>query len=265
MGDVLYCRPSDLIIPSATLSVTSGTADSGYPVTNLQNRNPAKPFKATGTSVTVRATYGAPVTARAVSFGPHNLVGATVSLTNNNASPLNRSITVPANALNGLSVDPFDDFSAVTGSLAATQWNLVISGASANVAIGEWHLALELRILRILIASGFPESLIHGNTIHPTSMGGKLKSNRGWAVRRFTGRVLVNRLTLAQDLATLRALAEDARGQYGQFLLIPDSAKNDALYVDLNVDEQSVTWQNSNRDVGYVEIEFIQVQRGPRL
>lgn len=265
MGDVLYCRPSEMIIPNGTLSVTSGTADSGYPVVNLQDRNPSKPFKATGNAVTIRATYGGAVTAKMVSLGPHNLVGATVSLTNNAGTPLNQSITIPANSLNGLSVDPFVDFSAQSSSLSATQWNLVITGAAANVAIGEWHLAAEKRVLKIQMNPAQEDGVAHGNTIHPTSMGGKLKSNRGWAVRRLKGRVVVNANTVAQTLAILRALAEDARGQFGQFLLVPDSAVNDALYVDLNSDEQVVVWLTTLRDVGYIDIEFVQVQRGPRL
>lgn len=263
MGDVLYCRLSDLIIPSATLSVTAGAADAGYPVTNLQDKNPAKPFKATGTAVTVRATYGSPVTARVTSLGPHNLVGASVSITNNAGTPLNQAIAIPANTLGGFSVDPFKDFSALTSSLSATQWNLVISGASANVAIGEWHLGVEARILEILL--GAEDAVRYGTTVHPTSMGGKLKSRRGWALRRFKGRILVDKNNLDNDLATLRALFDDASGQFGNVLFIPNSAVNDAIYADLNADEQAVTWIMPDDELGYIEIEFVQVQRGPVL
>lgn len=266
MGDILYVRTSDLIIPNATLSVTSGAADSGYPVTNLQDTNPAKPFKATGTSVTVQATYGGAVTARLTSFGPHNLVGATVSITNNAGTPLNQAITVPANTLgpnSGYSVDPFKDFSAQTSSLFATQWNLVIAGASANVAIGEWHLAVEARILEILLQG--EDAIRHGTTVHPTSMGGELMSRRGWARRRFKGRIIVDKNNLDNDLATIRALFDDASGRFGKVLFIPNSATNDALYCNINMDEQVVVWFTPNDELGYVEIEFIQVQRGPRL
>lgn len=263
MGDVLVVRTSDLIIPSATLSVTSGSADSGYPVTNLQDKNPGKPFKATGTSVTVRATYVSPVTARISSFGPHNIVGASVSQTNNAGTPLNQAFAVPANTLAGFSVDPFVDFSALTSSLSATQWNLVITGASANVAIGEWHLGVQARILEILL--GAEDAIRYGTTVHPTSMGGKLKSKRGWARRRFKGRILVDKNNIDNDLATLRALFDDASGQFGNVLFIPNSANNDAIYADLNADEQAVTWFTPNDELGYVDIEFVQVQRGPAL
>ena len=46
MSSLLYCRPSDIVTAAATLSLTAGTANANFPLANLQDGIPAKPFKA---------------------------------------------------------------------------------------------------------------------------------------------------------------------------------------------------------------------------
>lgn len=251
MSSLLYCRPSDIVTPAATLSLTAGGANAAYPLTNLQNGIPAKPFKATGTSCTIRATFGSPVSLSAISFGPHNLAGATVALSNNGTMG-STPVPIPANREDGLSVNPFFAFPAD----AATQWNLAISGASANVAIGELQLIVQMRTL--LIEWAFKEAEAHTTVGSVTDYGVKMKYWLGVAQRRLSAHV-----GLESERAALLSLIRDARGQFKSFLLVPDSSLNDAFLADLTTDERVITREFFA--VSQVDVEFLEVQRGVAL
>lgn len=248
-----YARPSDNIIASATISLTVGAVDTNYPLTNIQDGIPAKPAKTTGTAATFRATYGVAQTLEMTSFGPHNLAGATVTLTNN--AGFSQVITVPANREDGLSINPFLDFSTLANR-TATQWNLVISGASANIAIGEWQLITTRRTLQLLW--GLKDTETHRTIIHPTDYDAKLKYWMGTAQRHFIGRV--NRETNRADILSL---IRSAQGQYQGFVLVPESTVNEAFLVDLTTDERTFTRIHHN--ASDVELEFCEIQRGLAL
>jgi hypothetical protein len=253
MSDLLYCLPTDIATASATLSLTAGAAASGYPLTNLADGNPAKPFKATGTSCTIKATFSAPTTLRAISFGPHNLAGATVVLSNNGGMG-STPVTIPADREDGLSVNPFLAFDAST----ATEWTLAISGAAADVAIGEVQLIVQMRVMELLL--GAYENEAHPSITHVTDYGVKLKYPLGISQRRVHGTVLLD-----SDVATFLTLMRTARGQNASFLLVMDSDVNDALLVDLMTDERSVTWITANSEIGQIDLDFLEVQRGLAL
>lgn len=253
MGDILYALPTDIVTASATLSLTAGAAAAAYPLNNLKDGNPAKPFKATGTSCTIRATFGGSTTLRGVSFGPHNLAGATVAISNNGGMG-STPIVIPANREDGLSTDPFLQFAPS----AATQWDIAISGAAANVAIGELELIVQFRTLEILLGAQEAES--HRTITHETDFGAKLKYWLGVSQRRVHGTVLLN-----NNVATLRTLFRSTQGQFKSLLLILDSAVNDAMLVDLMTDERAVTWITPNSELGQIDLDFLEVQRGPAL
>lgn len=251
----LYCRPTDIKTADATISLTSGTVNSSFPLTNIQDLNPAKPTKTTGTAATFRATFGAPVVLEMVSFGPHNLAGATVTLTN--GAGLSRPITIPSNREDGLSVNPFDDFSAVAqATRTSTTWDLVITGAAANIAIGEWQLIATKRTLDI--RWGVEDTEDHRTIVHETDYGAKLKYWLGVSQRSL--RAKVNR---ESERANLLSLIRSAQGQYKAFILILDSSVNDAWLVDLATDAREFTREHTN--ITDVDLGFVELQRGLAL
>lgn len=258
MGDIICCRPTDNLIGNATLSLATGSADSDYPLTNLQDGNPAKPAKTTGTSAIIRATFSPAVVLELVSFGPHNLQSATVTLTNNNG--FSHVMTVPVNREDGLSVNPFLDLTplASASTRTASQWNLDISNASAPIAIGDWQLIQTKRTIEILL--GAQEAEAHRSIVHQTDYGVKLKYWLGVAQRRIHGTVLLDR-----DWASYLSLMRSAQGQYKNFLLIMDSDVNDAMVVDLMVDERAVTWITPDSEIGQLDVDFLETQRGVAL
>lgn len=253
MGDILYALPTDIVTAAATLSLTAGAANAAFPLTNLQDGNPAKPFKATGTSCTIRATFGGATTLRGISFGPHNLAGATVAISNNGGMG-STAIPIPANREDGLSVNPFLQFTPS----AATQWSLAISGAAANVAIGELQLIVQFHAIELLL--GAQESEKHQTIVNVTDYGVKLKSWLGVAQRRVHGTVLLD-----SDIATFLTLIRSAKGQYSNLLLAMDADVNDAMLVDLMTDERSVSWITPNSEIGNLDLDFLEVQRGVAL
>lgn len=254
MGEALFCFPADIVTPSATLSLTSGAANAAFPLVNLQDGNPAKPFKATGTACTIRATFVSPVTLRAVSLGPHNLAGATV-LISNNGTMGSTAFPIPANRLSGLSKDPWLAFPAD----AATQWNLAISGASANVAIGELQWIAQMRTLEVVLKARLTP--VHRSIAHPTDFGAKLKYWLGVAQRRIQMSLFYD----ADVAASLLDLVDAAQGQFKSFRLVMDQNVNEAFLVDLTNDEQVFELLTKNAGVGTVDLEFLEIQRGQAL
>lgn len=253
MGDVLICLPSSIVTANATLSLTAGTANAAFPLDNLKDGNPAKPFKATGTSCTIRATFGGSTTLRGIAFGPHNLAGATVAISNNGGMG-STSFPIPANREDGLSTDPFLQFTASS----ATQWTITITGAAANVAIGELYLIVSFQTIELLL--GAQEAEAHKTIAHQTDYGNKTVLWLGVSQRRVRGTVQLN-----NNIATYLSQARDARGQTRPFILIMNAVVNDAMCVDLTTDERTVTWQTPASELGLLELEFLERQRGPAL
>lgn len=254
MGDILICLPTNIKTADATLSIVAGSAaNANFPLTNLQDGRPAKPFKSVGMSCTIRATFSGSVTLRAISLGPHNLAGATLALSNNGGMS-STPIPIAANREDGLSVNPFLQFAAS----AATQWDLAISGASAPIAIGELYLVVQMDTIELLLGAQEAES--HKTITTPDDYGGRMKYWLGVAQRRVHGTVLVD-----NNIATLRTLFRSAQGQFKSFLLVMDSSVNEAYPVDLMTDERSVSWITPNSEVGQIDLDFLEVQRGVAL
>src|SRR5258706_16001763 len=101
----IIARNSDLIEPSATLSTTAGTIDSLYPLINAQSPYPWEMARFTGTSGTIRATFGAAKLLQAVGF--INTDATAITLTNNNG--LSQVIPIPATPLDGRRKNPWID------------------------------------------------------------------------------------------------------------------------------------------------------------
>lgn len=249
----LYCRPSDVVTDSATVTLAAGTADSAYPLTNLYDRKAYSVFKATGTSCTPRATFGGSQTIQAAAVIQHNLAGATVTVTN--GAGFSNDLTVPSDSEDGHSINPWEDYRGLSNT-ASTQWNLAVSGASANVAIGEWALVQTLRTLPIIW--GVIEDESHPVSRSVTDYGVDL--NYGMGVRSRIVRCEVKLDSMRADLVSLQ---RDARGALKPFLFVLDSSVNDAMWVTLETDVLSIVRKQPR--ISSVELIFKEQQRGLAL
>ena len=122
MAGSIYALPTLDLISAGSVSATNENAS--YPATNLQNYDPADPFKATTTSTTITVTHSS-AARKAVAFINHNLAGATVTVGG-------VSVTIPSRTADGQCVNAYK----VLDLGAGTSTSIVITGASANVAIG---------------------------------------------------------------------------------------------------------------------------------
>lgn len=140
----LFAYPSDEKGASATWSLVAGTADSLFPLTNLNNVRPDAVSKLTGTSGTYRATITS-TAVQAIVLVNHNLHGLTLTVTNNGGMA-SQNLVVPAAREDGLPSTAWVDLRAVT--TAATQWNIAIPTNGANVAVGNILLIGTARTLQ---------------------------------------------------------------------------------------------------------------------
>lgn len=252
MNGIFYCRPADIVTADATVALTSGTANAAFPLVNLYDLNPAKVFKATGTACTIRLTYGADQALEAIALITHNLVGASVTVTNNGGMAT-QTITIPADAEDGLSVDPFLDLRFVANAVA-TQWNIVITGASANVAIGELLAIETLRDMEV------GRELRRGDLIpqrlNVTAHGIKLIYPLGVRTHRIAAMTILESLR-----ADILALWHGALGMRRGFLVIPDLNVNEAYFMRFAADD--FPWMHTTDEMTDMTIAFEDVGRGP--
>jgi hypothetical protein len=125
----LYCRPSDILSYAATWSLPVGTADSAFPLANLNSVYAHIVSKTTGTAATYRGTISS-TALQAIAIINCNLAGLTLTVTNNN-SMASTNLVIPSAPTDNVSINGFVDLRAVT--TAATQWNIAITGASDGV------------------------------------------------------------------------------------------------------------------------------------
>lgn len=251
-----YCRPGDDVAPNATWSIVSGTADAAYPESNVANRNPAVPFKATGTSATIRATFGASQVLVGVALINHNLAGATVSITS--GSGLSQSIPIAANS-GGQCTNAILDFSAASlGQRTSTQFNIVVSGAVlGNVAIGEVLLLTAIRDLEWLWGLRVQPKRLYvraGKTFGATD----LQYNKRIRIR------VVSAQTEAQAVeAEMRTLEEEAQGEGFPWVIWYERAVNECLYVKFA--PGTFSWSPQSTGFTQIPIEAEEVSSGPPL
>lgn len=213
-----YCRPSDILQP--TWSVTSGAANASFPVTNLGDLKPYKPFKATGTAATVRATFGGNKTLQAVAFIMHNAAGTTVTISSGAGAIT--TMAFPANTEDGLPVNAYKVLLALSNTTSTT-FDFAFTGLSANVAIGEILLIETVRTLQV--TWGVTTGREHLLDTMVTEYGVPLTYELGVRERTFRGEVV-----LESERSAMEALYDSARGASRAWWLVPDSSVNDCLY-----------------------------------
>lgn len=251
-----YARPSDDIAPSATWSLTSGAAAGGYPVANVKNLNPAKPFKATGTSATLRATYGSPQTIVAIAILNHNLAGLS-ALAIQSGSGLNQALTVPPNA-GGQCVPFIVDLSTLSSvQRTSTTFDLVVTTTVlGNVAIGEVLLLTSIRDLWVSWGQQTqPQRLV----IDARTFGGSpLLYNKRVLVHRLTGQV-----EPSEYEATLRTLETEAEGSVHPWLVWPDVTVSRCHYVKFS--PGTFRWTRQAPNLSTIPVDLEEMSAGPPL
>jgi hypothetical protein len=222
MASVLYARPSDNLIGSSTISLSVGAIDPLYPLINLYDNRPDIVSKTTGTTATVRAVFGSSKTLQGISLINHNLYGLTLTVTNNGGMA-SQNLVIPAIAEDNLPINPWLDLRSVANN-SATQWEIAITGAAANIAIGEILLLETLRTLGVTWEVELEET--HSIIEHRTDYDVSLIYSKGVRYRKFTGQAY-----LESDRASLTTLNRGSKGRFSPFLLIPDSSVNDSMLV----------------------------------
>jgi hypothetical protein len=254
-----YSRPSDIKQPTVGWSVTSGAANASFPVANLGDKRPDKPFKATGTSVTVRATFSLSTVLTGIAIFNHNLEGASVTLTS--ATGLSIALTIPSNT-GGQSNPIIRDFTASTLSQRdSTQFNLVITGGLlGNVAIGEVLLIGDGGWRELDWSWGLtwkPRRLVR---THMTFGASQLQYNKRIRIRE--GRGLVKRQT---SEAAMRVLEEETQGEVHPWLVVatPDTAPPEGYYVKFA--PGSFEWRPTSPGSTEIPIHVVELSNGPPL
>lgn len=240
----VYLRPSGNLTSSGTVSLTAGAAATDYPLTYLYDLDPAYPFKATGTSCTIQIVFGAPTLLECIALINTNLAGATVTITNN--AGLNQALVIPAITLGARTRNAWKDLRGLANTTATT-WTITITGASANVAIGELVMGDELREAEL--AWGVKYRATHKMIEHRTHYHVPIKFNLDSRYRTFTG-------TAARDsevAAELELLNEDSMGGYLGWLFILDEEANDPAFVT----HKGEDWEKALDNPDYDTVQFV--------
>lgn len=246
MGAV-FARPTKSVLSSATVTLQSGTENPSYPLAGLYDGRTDFPFKATGTSIIIRAAYGAPRTLQGVSIPVgHNLHGLSGVLSNNGGMS-NQSLVMPAVGEDGVSLGGWADLRGISGA-TATQWELEFTGAAAPIAIGELMLLEEVESLRIVWGADYGEQ--HSIIEHTLESGVKLRYDRGIRFRSLSGTVVRE-----SDRAALTRLHREARGPMLPWWLVPDEDVNDAMAVRFAEERRRFTKRSRAQSDQPIQVE----------
>lgn len=224
ISTVLYARPSDVITSTATLSLTSGSANSSFPLTNAKDGKAHTVFKSTGTGCTIRSHWSSPVTIEGLVLAYHKLAGATVTVSN--PAGFSRALTIPANSADGHCIDPWGDYRGLS-NVTDDDWDIAIAGAATVVVIGEilwiqtWR---ELLLDRGADRDEEHEAIVQATDYHPHANVYSMGTRVGF----FKG--------TTQDQVTTEAVRDLHRATKGPLTpvpVIPDTNENVALYAHL--------------------------------
>lgn len=233
MGVSLVAPPWANIADTATgVSVTTENAE--FLKTNLYDRMPHKPYKATAGGTTIAFTFAAPVTLDVASIHNTNLNGATCQLTNNNG--LNVAMTVPAKTRGNRYRDFWKDLRSVGGTDTASVWTFTVASNPANVAIGE--IGLWTSLVETGIKWGARKNVTHKRIMHRTQRGVPRKFDVDSRWMEFQGEAGITGLN--RDM--WEELNEGALGSYKGFLFVLDESVETCHYVTFKDDEFSNTF-----------------------
>lgn len=231
----LYALPTDDLIRTAALSMS--TEDSAYPITNVQNEDPADTAKSTTTSTVVTITVPSS-TPRALSIINTN---ATSIVLTNAAGMASQAQIVPSRTVDGKQINGFKDMDGVL-LRTSTVFTLTMSKTGTSpLEVGRIVLVTALRELVWLpnVEFGIARP---GAVRNRTRLGSVARRLSPTWKRSGTGQFLD-----VSELANLRAWEAAGNGLGYGALLIPDRRVNDAWFVQPA--EDGVKWTGGDAQI----------------
>lgn len=268
-----YNWPSDNLIDPLTPTVVAGSADLTYGVANLVNGNPALPFKATGTAITLQWDLGSSIALAWIELTHGNITG-TISITTNAASDFSGAgeaypLTPTAKDQDGY----YDDIVAILVSATPRRYvRLVVTGNASPVIIGELWISATVRSLTHDPAKGVQRPERRLAVQNTTPAGVAMYYDLG--VREEGTRTMVVTTTRVVGETAVRAWYRAAAGPAKPFVLL-DSLTGRGQYVrwDLSSATRSDVTSSKRalhelvpttkgRDWVTFTLGFVQVSRG---
>lgn len=268
MGAFLYSRASENIADNVTPTLASGSADAAYPLANLYDGNPAKPFKTTGAAA-VRVTwdFGSAQRADLVCLPMHNIPAGTdvryqMNATDSWGAPtVDAGITIPTFGADGIPIPAWKDLTAVSGySASGFRYHSLFVPALAGVtAIGEIYVGEQKRQDIRNYQWGYRRPERQPGIFRKTAYGVPLSYRLGHRERQIEVKVGPS----TSQYALLLAWFRDAYGQKRPFLFIPDPDTNDAFFAYWGEDTVDPETQYANRH--WLNLTICEWPSGPAL
>lgn len=215
-----YTLPTDEIGASASVSLTAGTADANYPVTKVQNKNPADVFltSSSGTDVTIVWDHGSAVDVQLFSLHHHNIPPGTNVRFRRGASPSGGSVDAAVPIVSyygtGMPAPAALDVTIQAGYGSHRYSVLHIPSVAQKVGVGSAMVWSTKRSDLSAVAFPFSVSERHPSRVWETAMGVQSRYSLGVRQRRMSGQLPAKNTEIATWLALWRA----AKGNVEAFL-----------------------------------------------
>jgi hypothetical protein len=274
MSTFLFTHASDNLLTTAPIVlVQSGTEDSVYPATNINNLQPEKPAKLTTSTGAWVADLGSAQAVEMCAIIHHNLsAGLDVRLEGHTANlwtapAFSQAFTIPTAYLDGYPVNVWLDVKTlVPAALSRTYryWRLNVAGVNATaVSIGEWVLSAARRDLGVRnISWGSTRILRRPFVLHETEILTRRTYDLGTTIRTVKVESEPTDVTVSEILNWYR----DALGAVRPFLIVPaggplgSTIENDAWFVQfLNADQPYI---RAHLNHNTITMDFQEVARG---
>lgn len=256
---LIYQWPTDQRL-SGSVTITPSSADAAYPVANLYDSNPAKPFKLDATAGNIVFDFGSAVAIQLAAIVHHNLDAALDVRLQGNASnawgapSLDQAVTIPPDEADGFPVNPWVDLTG--GSHTFRYWRLVFPTNSVPVQIGQLWLGAAKRSLVNNIQWGFAEKVDRRLIEHVTDYGVSTIYDLGAKVKSWSPTVR----TTDAGIAAIEQWWDACHGRALPTLVVLDPAVNDARLVRFTEPAREITRQYLQDHV--IQFGLREVSRG---
>lgn len=242
MPNVIYSHWSDNFAYGVVPTLVSGSPNSDFPIANLTDGNPAKPWRLSSTTGRVALDLGTPRNVDIAAIIHHNLTPGLVDVivqanTTNSwgAPPFGTTFTIPSYESDGYPVSPWVDLTSL-GFRTYQFWSFAIASPNgANVAIGEVVLIGTKRQLGINVSDGATEDTERRVSRTETNLGVEFLYDHGVTRRTFDGEID----TTDAGYGAFKTWQRDARLSARPFFIVPDGSSNDIWMARHNDEEYS--------------------------
>ena len=226
---MVFARPGDNLLADASLTLSSGTALSGYGLANLYNQTWAHPLKISETELDLRIDLGAADLPEWVVLGNSNVDVAAKFQGHTSDSwgtpDIDLTFGVPTQSVDGLFTSPHLNLSALA---AKRYWRLFITGNALPIIIGELLLASTRRtISREHLLQDIALGSIGRSVEHETPFGVDLAYQQASRRDVLDGSIIVG----ATDYTALEGLVQATRMGVRPFFYVHRHDSADAWMV----------------------------------